>query len=1534
MPASAIDAGAVEFVGDVSALGEALTALIRGQSLPQSDPRFGTDLTMAAIAMESRRQTGWDMASYKDGTLMRQLTRRMKVLSLPSTADYLEFVRKDPSELLTLRDAMLINVTGFLRDRKSFDSMIAAVRDLVDTKLPGEPIRAWTAGCATGEEAYSIAMLLAEAARASGAEHPVKVFATDISEAAMEAARRGLYTAEELADVPEEWQSRYFVATATGDSFQVDKKLREMLVIARHDITRDPPLVRMDLVSCRNLLIYLVPQVQKRVVANLHAALNPGGVLFLGRSESLPNDDGMFTTLDAGSRLFLRRRGSRSNPGIHPSTVGVVPPPPLVAPRRKPYSLADDVRNRLLSQYGPPSVLLDPNGVPVHMIGSVGRFLIFPDGDSDVTVASVVIPELQTEVATLVGKVLREGLVSAGHHVVVPNPDGPSESLRIQVSRIGVPGDKDPHILVSFVPMEVRTSSIKGRTESDDSVSPDMQELQYELDASREHLQAVIEELESSNEELQAMNEELQASSEELQATNEELETTNEELQATNEELTTVNETLAVRTAELGTAMAVLSNIQSSVHTAIVLLDREQRVLEFSPLAVKAFGLTAQDLGTRLSRLPSHIDVPDLVTLIDSVMSSGEGVVREVSARTTTFLLQVMPYQDEGRITGTVVALSDISELADARKELASNAAQFEVLAATVPNVVYRTTSDPCAFTYVSPTVESIFGIESTRVAEEPNVLLDLIHSSDRQRVIDARNKAGEDLVIDYRIVRPDGALRVVRDTSKGLQDNTGSRYRVGAIVDITDVSRAREEAEVDRMRAEAVFSISGTALATLTADGVILSANEALCRLLDHTEADLLGQPLPSFAFTRDTAIMADMIQQATAGTRVDSVRVRYTRASGGMITVTQDMGAVIVPATRWTPRQTIIFTSMRDLTQLERAHYESQLHAERLDAVFEGAGTAMTLLDSRGNILRCNSAMEGLLGFGRDELVGMHHSSLSFPDDISDTSRLMAELVNGERRDFTIVKRYVARDGSIIWARLVATTPSPEASRESKVIVLSIVDISEEREREAAAMRLSQVDPLTGLLNRMLIFDRLRQAIAMAQRNGTSVSVILVDLDGFKGVNDSMGHEAGDYLLQAVARLLLANARETDSVARLGGDEFLLVAPHHASHSGPDALTLPTGILQSLERLLEEEDVINVTPIAGGNGNGTSSRRDGRSAGANDSQVRNGGLASMTCSVGVAQFPIDGDDVEALYRKADTALYSAKRRGGNQVAFYSERLQDEARLRDVQRLDLLKGLDLGSFEAYYQPITSAAEGKIHGVEVLMRWNHPERGVLSPVDFIDTAEQSNLLDRITERIVRQVADELPVIRTQCPSLQVSINLAPLQMANSALIDYIFSCFGSDLDGLNFELTETAPYDEKGLLSANLERLRAAGAQISLDDFGTGYASLINLRRFGFKEVKIDAEFACSPGQTESIAMVKAIVAMAAALDARTVAEGIETADQVGLMQELGVDLLQGHFFSYPLPCSRLLDWLDQQGFPVPAAAPAKRARSGKGKPR
>ena len=287
MPAATIDAGAADYVTDATEIGPLLAAIVRGDTeMPlRASGRWVDDPLMASIARETKRITGWDISAYKDGTLGRQLSKRVGMLGMESTQEYHDYIVENPDELVELRNSMLITVTGFLRDRKAFDTLREAFVPIVRAKGPGDTVRAWVVGCATGEEAYSVAMMLADLVRERGNDVGIKVFATDISDVAMDVARRGVYARSALKDIPPEWREQYF--SVQGDYIQVHKHLREMLVIARQDVTVDPPLVRMDLVTCRNLLIYLVPDVQAKVLRSFHIALNPKGLLFLGRSENV-----------------------------------------------------------------------------------------------------------------------------------------------------------------------------------------------------------------------------------------------------------------------------------------------------------------------------------------------------------------------------------------------------------------------------------------------------------------------------------------------------------------------------------------------------------------------------------------------------------------------------------------------------------------------------------------------------------------------------------------------------------------------------------------------------------------------------------------------------------------------------------------------------------------------------------------------------------------------------------------------------------------------------------------------------------------------------------------------------------------------------------------------------------------------------------------------------------------------------------------------------------------------------------------------
>lgn len=806
MPEAAIDADAADYVVEPTEIGPLVSAILRGDTeLPlRASGRWADDPVMTSIAREAKRATGWDISAYKDGTLGRQLDKRITALGIESTAEYNDYIIDNPDESVQLRDSMLISVTGFFRDRKSFDGLQAALRTVIRAKAPGETVRAWVAGCATGEEAYSIAMMLADCARERSNDLGVKVFATDISDAAMDVARRGIYPVTALKDVPDEWRERYF--SIQGDQAQVHKHLRDLLVIARQDLTVDPPLVRMDLVTCRNLLIYLVPETQARVMASFHAALNPRGLLFLGRSESVPADMDFFATHNAASKIYMKAgtSGKKKQMGFVFPARSLQAPATRAPGRVSRDALTDDVRDRMLSQFAPPSVLVDPAGAPIHQVGDLSRFIGLPE-DGNYTLTAMIVPSLRTEISAMLDKVLRDGVSEVSHTLSVRFADDSLESVRVVVARFTRSAahrsrreDQDMYALISFIPQipqgdsahaEVRPLIVHGRSEESGDADGLVGDLERELTSTRQHLQSVVEELESSNEELQAMNEELQASSEELQATNEELETTNEELQATNEELTTVNETLEVRTAELSETTIVLQNIQNAVHTAIVLVDDRQRVQQFSPLAVKVFGLVKGDLGVSISSLPTTVEMPNLKERIQSVMDTGEAVMTEVSSSASTYLMQIVAYRHEQEIRGAVIALSDVTDLARTRSALAGISEEFRVLSDSMPVVLYRTGLDLITPIDASPSLRDFLQVDSEDSTIPPERLADAVHPDDRATVLARRVKDREkDYQIDYRLVADDGCVRSVREISRVLIDDRGeAARRVGLVIDVSD---------------------------------------------------------------------------------------------------------------------------------------------------------------------------------------------------------------------------------------------------------------------------------------------------------------------------------------------------------------------------------------------------------------------------------------------------------------------------------------------------------------------------------------------------------------------------------------------------------------------------------------------------------------------------------------------------------------------------------------------------------------------------
>jgi PAS domain S-box-containing protein len=656
-----------------------------------------------------RTRTGHDFADYKRGTVLRRIERRITVRNLPNLGAYAAFLRDHPDEVQSLLKDLLISVTNFFRDREAFQALEQDILPRIfASKQAGEQVRVWVVGCATGEEAYSIAMLCAERTFDVLDGPSVQVFATDIDEAVIAHARQGLYTLSDLADVSPERLRRFF-ATEDG-RYRVRPELRETVLFAHHNILKDPPFSHIDLVTCRNVLIYLNQTAQERVLETLHFALNPAGYLFLGTAESVDGAGELFATLSREHHIYQHRVvGARPLPlpeGVPPLHV----PPPRVTrlvmeaeERPGPRISASDLHQRLLEQYAPPSIVVTPDFDVVHVSDRAGRYLQIA-GKPSRDLLRLVRPELRGELHMALSQAVRQQASVNTSPLPIRIADH-TELVTIQVRP--VLRDDDPaqgYLLVLFEAGARAPSDAEVVVRSDERAT---RQLDEEVTRLRLQLRGSSEQYEYQTEELRATNEELQATNEELRSSSEELETSKEELQSINEELRTVNQELKVKVEEATLHSTNLQNLVNSAGVATIFLDRTLRIKLFTPAARALFNLIAADYGRPLSDITHRLVDTHVLADAEHVLASLQPVEREVRATTGgVYVLRVLPYRmGEDRIGGVVLTFFDITERMRAEAVLrASEQRQAFLLALSD---ALRDLSDPIA---VQATASRVLG--------------------------------------------------------------------------------------------------------------------------------------------------------------------------------------------------------------------------------------------------------------------------------------------------------------------------------------------------------------------------------------------------------------------------------------------------------------------------------------------------------------------------------------------------------------------------------------------------------------------------------------------------------------------------------------------------------------------------------------------------------------------------------------------------------------------------------------------------------
>lgn len=723
MPQSAIDSGCVDWILTPDKIAAEITAIVQNQPTPIPVSELLKPTTVAnqlkRLLLNIKQKNRIDFSGYKEATLWRRIERRMTANHILKFPDYFEFTNENPEELDYLSKDILISVTAFFRDAEAFDQIRQVIKSVVSNKQVGEEIRFWVPACATGEEAYTIAILLAEELGSKMPLYKIQIFATDIDNDAMNFARKGVYVEGALADVEPAYITKYF--TGLHGRYEIVKSIRDLLVFARQDLIQDPSFLRLDLISCRNVLIYLKADIQHKIISTFYYGLRDGGYLFLGKSEGIFEQVELFDTVDKTYKIY-RRHSTKELLSLAPAQLSKTE-----QNIRKLASVKTLAENKLvealLRNYAPASVLVNKSLDIQHILGDVSDFLSISAGKPTTNLMQLICRELKPDLQLLHHQAeKKQETVIGKKHLIKCGTNKRCIRLAIHPTETKV---NTPYFMVCFedVSAESENKKISKTNSSANDSSQNVRAIEDELIMTRERLQTVIEELETSNEELQALNEEVQSANEELQSSNEELESTNEELQSTNEELTTVNDELQIRTNELAEALNDLENIQNSVGFPILAVSDQFKIMRFNAPAAALFSLTPAMVGLPFPALRLPAGMTNFTAQLQKALTSKAIVEAAISSQERHYLLHISPYQTTHKdISGAIVTLVDDTERRAIAEETLTN---HEKLLSIMNNSTAIITLKDIAgrYEFVNHQFEEIFNLKAE----------DILGKTDRQ---------------------------------------------------------------------------------------------------------------------------------------------------------------------------------------------------------------------------------------------------------------------------------------------------------------------------------------------------------------------------------------------------------------------------------------------------------------------------------------------------------------------------------------------------------------------------------------------------------------------------------------------------------------------------------------------------------------------------------------------------------------------------------------------------------------------------------
>jgi two-component system CheB/CheR fusion protein len=1069
MPLSAINTGNVDWVLPVGDMPRRLLEFVQNENAMQLPPEIATEPgpdakvkdapggetvsdetrdpddeeALLLVLKHVRASTGHDFAHYKRATILRRIARRMQVNSLDSIPRYLEFLRAHAEEARGLLHDLLIGVTHFFRDQTSFAALEANIPLLFAGKKQTDEVRVWVTGCATGEEAYSIAILLSEHAEKESAPPSIQIFATDLDHQSIQEARAGVYPRTIEADVSAERLQHFFVRER--GHYRVKKHLRDTVLFSPHNVLSDPAFSRVDLVSCRNLLIYLNREAQKRVFDIFHFALRSGGLLFIGGAESADAAQSLFSPLDHHHRIYVRRSlprptwkipplparaaapsrggGEKAAPMLRAMTSGEVQDAgdrsldSAYEGQQRRSIMFGELHLKLLEEYGPPSVVVNEAYDIVHLSGSAGRYLIFHAGEPSTNLMTVVNPSLRVE--------LRTALFRAGQSresVIVPalpvQIGEDTERIDLEVRPVRQGQAEQGFFLVLF------KKRIEALTKAEQTAERATISLAVgdELQSLKEQLNATVEQFEVSSEELKASNEELQAMNEELRSAAEELETSKEELQSVNEELVTVNQELKDKVAELSRANSDLNNLMTATDLATIFLDRELRLVRFTPRVQETFNLLPADIGRPITDITHKLRYETLIPDATEVLQRLSVIEREVEVDDgRTFLARMSPYRTlDDRISGVVVTLIDVTRVKIVEAELRESEARLQRMV-NVARVGVLTLDEDGTILHVNDALIKMLGYERDEWKRRTFTWRDFTppeHMGASLKVMEEVRRTGRLGPYEKEYFRKDGSRIWMMFVGASLGDGTIVEYAI----DISDRKRAEEAQHISEERVRTIADNVPEVIWTNDGNG---TANYFNKRWYDYTglsEEESYGPGWEAVVHPEDAPKSTERWKRALAKGEVFDAEYRLRGADG---TYRWFIGRN-VPMRRDGVRSEVMswFGSATDIHDLKVAEAAQRESEERFRLLVEGAKDyAMFLLDLENRITFWSNGAERVFGWTEAEAVGQTGAIIFVQEDIK-KGAVEEEIGTAMEKGRAPDRRWhLRKDGSRIWVDGVMT-------------------------------------------------------------------------------------------------------------------------------------------------------------------------------------------------------------------------------------------------------------------------------------------------------------------------------------------------------------------------------------------------------------------------------------------------------------------------------------------------------------------------------